>query len=645
VWENKYIPHLPYRQQRKFLAHSGLEALYGGAASGGKLLDITTPILTTSGWKTIETVEIGDTIFSNTGDQCIVLAKSDVVNNADCYKITFSDGSEIIAAGTHLWPAFSRGERNKKVARNKSTLELFKGQSRCSRNKYYIPVCSPLKYPEKNFILDPYVLGAWLGDGTSASSRISGIDMEIFDEITRRGYKVSHHADVVQHSVIGLITLVKKIGCYKNKHIPEEYFSGSVEQRLDLLRGIMDTDGYAEKNGECCIKLANARLIQDVSRLLHSLGIKHRIRYYGVPQTSEPALRESPIWRIQFRTRFRVFSLPRKVSRQENRAIWKKYPYECRYIHKIERVFSVPTQCIQVSSPNGQYLVGKSLIPTHNSDSLLMSALQYVGVPNYAALLLRRTYSDLSLPGALMDRAFQWLDGTDARWSDQNKVWTFPSGATITFGYLETEKDKFRYQSSELQFCAFDELTQFLETQYTYLFSRLRRLKDFPVPIRMRSATNPGGVGNDWVVSRFPILREPTDSDPLFVPASVYDNPHIDRASYINALNNLDYVTREQLLNGRWDVSITGGIFKTDPITIPYKAVISEPELRDNGYKVYGAVDPSEGGKDFASIATIIQLDDGRWLVYGCDMSVDIQSATIDKIIDFHTRYNYQKYG
>jgi len=93
------------------------------------------------------------------------------------------------------------------------------------------------------------------------------------------------------------------------------------------------------------------------------------------------------------------------------------------------------------------------------SDWLLMEALRYVDVPGYAALILRRTYSDLSKPGALIDRAKQWLLNSPARWNEQRKQWVFPSNATITFGYLESENDKYQYQGSEFQCVLFDELT------------------------------------------------------------------------------------------------------------------------------------------------------------------------------------------
>lgn len=134
------------------------------------------------------------------------------------------------------------------------------------------------------------------------------------------------------------------------------------------------------------------------------------------------------------------------------------------------------------------------------SEALLIAALQYVDVPGYAALLLRRTYQDLALPEALMDRAAQWLQGTDASWSAADHTWTFPSGATVTFGYLDTERSQYRYQSAAFQFCGLDELTQFTEAQYRFLFSRLRRKAGVNVPLRMRSATNPGGADRKSVV-------------------------------------------------------------------------------------------------------------------------------------------------
>lgn len=190
-----------------------------------------------------------------------------------------------------------------------------------------------------------------------------------------------------------------------------------------------------------------------------------------------------------------------------------------------------------------------------------MAALEFVDVPGYSAILFRRTYQDLSLPGALMDRAKEWLGGK-VHWNEQNHTFTFPSGAKLTFAYLDTEIDKYRYQGSEFQMAGLDELTQFTESQYRYILSRLRRLKNSNIPLRVRNATNPGGVGHDWVKQRF--LVEGPSCDRVFVPARLSDNPFIDQQSYLRSLTQLDSVTRQQLLNGDWDVQASGGKFKRE---------------------------------------------------------------------------------
>lgn len=192
------------------------------------------------------------------------------------------------------------------------------------------------------------------------------------------------------------------------------------------------------------------------------------------------------------------------------------------------------------------------------SIALLAAALLYVHLPGYAALVLRRTFRDLSQPDALIPLSKAWLMKTDATWSAQDKRWTFPSGATLTFGYCESEDDVYQYQGAAYQTCCFDELTQFTEFQYTYLFSRLRRVQSLKVPLRMRAASNPGGVGHQWVRSRFVVSSDPAR---LFVPAKLADNTHIDGVAYGRSLAHLDPVRRQQLRDGNWDVRAENGVF------------------------------------------------------------------------------------
>lgn len=201
------------------------------------------------------------------------------------------------------------------------------------------------------------------------------------------------------------------------------------------------------------------------------------------------------------------------------------------------------------------------------SDALLMAALQYVEVPGYAAILFRRTYQDLSLPGALIPRSMEWLQPTRASWDGINHQWRFPTGAYLQFGYLQHAGDEQRYRSAEFQFEGFDEATQLpFESQVRYLFSRLRRPTHGPladVPIRARLASNPGGLGHEWVFNRYidprTLARHP---ERAFLPSWLDDNPYLDQPDYVATLEAaLDDVTLSQLLGGDWHVRPKGGRF------------------------------------------------------------------------------------
>lgn len=189
------------------------------------------------------------------------------------------------------------------------------------------------------------------------------------------------------------------------------------------------------------------------------------------------------------------------------------------------------------------------------SDALLAGALQYVDVPGYAAIIFRRSFTDLALPGAALARSKDWLGGL-ADWNEREKTWTFPSGATLTFGYLERDVDVYRYKSAEFTYIAFDELTSFSEFQYRYLFSRLRRTKLVKATPRMRAASNPGDIGHQWVKERL-VDDETRKKGAAFIPARVSDNPGLVVEEYRqNLLENLDETLVEQLLEGNWEAFV-----------------------------------------------------------------------------------------
>lgn len=205
--------------------------------------------------------------------------------------------------------------------------------------------------------------------------------------------------------------------------------------------------------------------------------------------------------------------------------------------------------------------------------ALLMAALQHVDDPRYRALILRRTYKQMSKADSIMSTSQEWLSGK-AKWNGEAHKWTFPSGATLEFGHMEHAKSIFDYQGAAWHYVGYDELTQFHEAMYTYLFSRQRRRKASHIPTRMRSAGNPGGVGHVWVKARF-IADATRAAGRLFVPAKLHDNLGIDVEDYLPGFAQLDPVTRAQLLEGNWD-AIPSGRFKREALDAHRYRVVDE---------------------------------------------------------------------
>lgn len=204
--------------------------------------------------------------------------------------------------------------------------------------------------------------------------------------------------------------------------------------------------------------------------------------------------------------------------------------------------------------------------------ALLMAALQYVDVSGYDAIILRPTLSEFEQPGGLIPWSHDWLGPTDAWWHGSKRQWTFPSGATLRFGYLNNLSDMGQYKGAAYSFVGFDELTGFPELLYRAMFRVLRQPVPGDagkgdslehVPLRMRGASNPGDVGHSWVKSRFvdPKTRDPAA---VYVPALIQDNPHLDYVEYLKSLAHLSPVDRERLINGDWDVMEEGGKFRRE---------------------------------------------------------------------------------
>lgn len=210
--------------------------------------------------------------------------------------------------------------------------------------------------------------------------------------------------------------------------------------------------------------------------------------------------------------------------------------------------------------------------------------------PGLRWLMLRRTFSELRR--SLVVRSLERFDRDECRYVITENTWKFRNGSSIEFGYAETDKDVYQYQSAEYDGVAWDELTQWpTPFCYLYLFSRVRSrismLARGWVP-HVIAGTNPGYIGGAWVKARFidpspPERRFIVESEVegefgarIFIPGRLEDNKYINRKQYVAGLANLPKAQREALLEGSWD-SIEGQYFSewdrrlhvVDPFEIP----------------------------------------------------------------------------
>lgn len=200
------------------------------------------------------------------------------------------------------------------------------------------------------------------------------------------------------------------------------------------------------------------------------------------------------------------------------------------------------------------------------TDCIIALATRYIEFPDYAGILFRRTFPQLQ---EIIDRCWKRYPSFGGIYRSTEHRWYFPSGATIALSHMQHEDDKYNHQGKEYHFVGFDELTQFTETQYTYLFSRARTT-DSRISPRVRASSNPGGIGHNWVKERFVTITEPgkTYVDPktglsrIFVPGTIEDNPTLMLADpgYVMRLEALPELEKQRLRYGIWD-AFEGQVF------------------------------------------------------------------------------------
>lgn len=342
----------------------------------GKEIADSTPVLTIDGWKQHGNLEVGDQVFHPSGRPIEVIALADQKHNDD-YVVHFTNGEQIRCHANHEWCLYDRSKRKditiETHALKNSDLTSGTIGKRGGRYLMQVPPISVLEMPAADQPLDPYYLGAWLGDGTSTAPTltISPDDTCIIDHLAERGLvsnTVWEHKDTgvpsFSFSKQGIIQAIKKLGIYNNKRIPKNYIFASIDQRLDLLAGLVDTDGHVErKTGRVRIATVFDDLAEDIMTLVRTFGVEPYV-YTQEPCLSSGGIQGTkPVHYVGFQP---DFDIPTVVPRKKIERLAKKRRYA------VARVEYSPNgeqgRCIQVDSSDGLYLVGKQLVPTHNSE-------------------------------------------------------------------------------------------------------------------------------------------------------------------------------------------------------------------------------------------------------------------------------------
>jgi deoxycytidine triphosphate deaminase len=340
----------------------------------GKALALDTPIPTPTGWKLMDQLQIGDLVFDEQGLPTAVIDATEVMTGRECREVMFSDGTSLVCDLDHQWEIQTKYGRSRGKARVLTTGEM-EGRLHVAGHEYAFHVrrAAPVEYSPKHQPIDPYVLGAWIGDGTSTKAEITSVDAPILRELEHAGYGVRPATGPLACRVGGtgrtrvsyfrndsLSSELRRLGLLGDEHIPTAYMQGSVDQRRALLEGLMDTDGHVDEIGRCELTTVQPYLADQYFELIASLGHRPKLAVktawlYGVNC--------GPKYEIAFTPSEPVFRLPRKLARQKRAGAFR----HGRAITEIRAVESVPVRCIQVASPRGLYLATRSFIPTHNS--------------------------------------------------------------------------------------------------------------------------------------------------------------------------------------------------------------------------------------------------------------------------------------
>lgn len=393
----------------------------------GKALDIETDIPTIDGWKKMKDIAVGDTVFDMNGTPTKVIFKSET-HFKPTYRITFSDHSTVDACEDHIWYGYDYHGTNKyrKELREYTTKQIAETGVMLYNSeheyRYAVPLTKPVQYTEKQLLIDPYVLGLWLGDGSSQSGCLTMLedDFDSIKHLIPYEYSIKRYDNkndkILTIRIRGLCTKLRELNVLNNKHIPLDYMQGSEKQRRALLAGLLDTDGAVNGFSVSFTQAIHREdLIRQVQELVHSLGYKTSDYTYTNTQFPSITLRFTS-------TDIPSFNLPRKAAKQKIAETTKS---QKKQIVKIEQIETKPTQCIQVDSITKTFLCTRSYTVTHNTTVVAAIILWYILFhENYSvALLAHKLLQAREILGRIQlayENLPKWLQQGIVEWNKGN---------------------------------------------------------------------------------------------------------------------------------------------------------------------------------------------------------------------------------
>ncbi|MEU8393973.1 replicative DNA helicase [Nonomuraea sp. NPDC048892] len=445
--------------------HPGQMIVVAARPAIGKALSLDTPLPTPTGWTTMAEVQVGDLLLDADGRPTRVVAATEVLRGRPCYEVEFDDGAVIVADAHHQWrttihtprpsarpepatassplhpqlatvtapsstllttatpvvssaflaaatttvssalPAYTTTVAERQAVLTTEEIAASLLDPSTGRPNYSVPVAAPFQLTPQAVSLPPYALGVWLGDGHTATARISTADPEIIANLESEGLHVTEADTALTYDLslpepatqppaeqptageqpaVGeqpprsssrgdVPDILLELGIFHDKHIPAAYLRASEQQRRDLLAGLLDTTGHIDADGHIQLALTNRRLAYDTLELIHSLGHTATLRTEPMtrpmtgPMTgpnTDPTPETPACHLIDFTAPGQVFRLPRKAATQATAA---PAATRVRHIVAVRPIPSRPVRCVEVDNADHLYLASRACVPTHNS--------------------------------------------------------------------------------------------------------------------------------------------------------------------------------------------------------------------------------------------------------------------------------------